>query len=769
MPYVGYGVENSTVDLAEQTITAGGTAVETLSRSVNEDTELLVFVNSVLKDTTTYSIGGALKNELTFDSGSTPSAGEIIIVRYLQKSVDIVSVAPAGVNTWQGRTGAVNLTTSDLDDLVDAAAIKSNAVGLDELSSSATNNSLRAVSNNHIKDSAVTDDKLQSSSSSDSNRAVGTDHIKTNAVTGEKIPDDTIGPKKLALKFADEVAANAAGLQEGDIYYDETLDELRYNNGSGWQDVQIGGTTTDVGDLPLNTTYTGIRYAPDITTTENLTVNPSSAHAYTFCDNLTVDTGHVLDIANGKNLKVGVFANLGGFTGGTIGGGGSSTSIPELTDVNVSSPAVKQVLRYNGTSWVNTQLTYNDISGQAFTQIQPDWNQTNTAHVSYINNKPDIISNNSNPTFNDVTVSGDLTVVGTTTQNNVSTLNVSNNELVLNDNVGIYEGNATNGSAVVTNIASTSAITQGAVVTIDSNAGSLTLSGSATVQSIDSATQITLNVNFGGSGSTTGIKLAIPTSPNANASVVVERSASNDVRVRWNETDDRWEFTNDGTTYNKIPVPSEYGDYNNLQNLPNLAAQQQQVDWDSTSGVTSIANKPNIPDYLGELSNVSTAAGIDNSPSITTGYVLKWNGTSWAPAAEAGASGSGTTGLQSRTDISKISASLANDATDSNVNAEGYKSYVLLGITTDADAWVRVYSTAAARLADLNRSEGTDPSPGSGVIAEVRVNGTQMISPGTIGFNYETAPVNTIYLSVSNRSGSTQQITTTLKVIQLEA
>ena len=767
MPYVGYGVENSTIDLAEQVITASGGLTETLSRSVNEDTELLVFVNNVLKDTTTYEIGGTLRNELTFTT--SPTAGEIILVRYLQKSVDIVSVAPSGVNTWQGRTGAVNLTSTDLNDLVDAAAVKENAIGISELSSSSTNNSVRAVSNIHIKDDAVTSEKVQSSSSSNSNRAIGTDHIKTNAVTGDKIPDDTIDPKKLALKYADETAANAAGLVEGDIYYDETLDELRYNNGSGWQDVQIGGTTTDVGDLPLNTTYTGIRYAPDITTTENLTVNPSSAHAYTFCDNLTVDNGHVLDIANGKNLKVGVFANLGGFTGGTIGGGGSSTSIPELTDVTVSGPSVKQVLRYNGSEWVNTQLTYSDLSGQPFTQVQADWNQTETTHLSYINNKPTIVTPNSSPTFTDLTVSGNLQVLGTTTQNNVTTLNVSNNELVLNDNVGIYEGNATNGSAVVTNIGSTSAITQGATVTIDSNGGSLTLSGSATVASIDSATQITLNVNFGGSGSATGIKLSIPTAPSANASVVVERSASNDVRVRWNETSDRWEFTNDGTTYTNIPLPSEYGDYNNLQNLPNLAAQQQQVDWNSTTGVTSIANKPNIPDYLGELSNVSTAAGIDNSPAITTGYVLKWNGSAWAPAAEAGASGGGTTGLQSRTDVAIASSSLDNDATDSNVNATGYKSYVLLAITTDADAWVRVYSTAAARLADLNRSEGTDPLPGSGVIAEVRVNGTQMISPGTIGFNFETAPVNTIYLSVTNRSGSTQQITTTLKVIQLEA
>ena len=767
MPYVGYGVENSTIDLAEQVITASGGLTETLSKSVNEDTELLVFVNNVLKDTTTYEIGGTLRNELTFTT--SPTAGETILVRYLQKSVDIVSVAPSGVNTWQGRTGAVNLTSTDLNDLVDAAAVKENAIGISELSSSSTNNSVRAVSNIHIKDDAVTSEKVQSSSSSNSNRAIGTDHIKTNAVTGDKIPDDTIDPKKLALKYADETAANAAGLVEGDIYYDETLDELRYNNGSGWQDVQIGGTTTDVGDLPLNTTYTGIRYAPDITTTENLTVNPSSAHAYTFCDNLTVDNGHVLDIANGKNLKVGVFANLGGFTGGTIGGGGSSTSIPELTDVTVSGPSVKQVLRYNGSEWVNTQLTYSDLSGQPFTQVQADWNQTETTHLSYINNKPSIVTPNSSPTFTDVTVSGNLQVLGTTTQNNVTTLNVSNNELVLNDNVGIYEGDATLDSAVVTNIGSTSAITQGATVTIDSNGGSLTLSGAATVLSVDSSTQITLSANFGGSGSATGIKLAIPTAPSANASVVVERSASNDVRVRWNETSDRWEFTNDGTTYTNIPIPSEYGDYNNLQNLPNLAAQQQQVDWDSTTGVTSIANKPNIPDYLGELSNVSTAAGIDNSPTITTGYVLKWNGSAWAPAAEAGASGGGTTGLQSRTDVAIASSSLDNDATDSSVNATGYKSYVLLAITTDADAWVRVYSTAAARLADLNRSEGTDPLPGSGVIAEVRVNGTQMISPGTIGFNFETAPVNTIYLSVTNRSGSTQQITTTLKVIQLEA
>ena len=766
MPYVGYGVENSTVDLAEQTITASGNLTETLSRSVNEDTELLVFVNNILKDTASYSIGGTLKNELTFSVA--PTAGEAIVVRYLQKSVDIVAVAPAGVNTFNGRTGTVNLTSQDLTDLVDKAAISSNAVGLDELGSSGTVDSDRAVTNNHIRDNAVTGAKVQSDANVDNNRAIGTDHIKDSAVATAKIADDGVTPKKLALKFADETAANAAGLTEGDMYYDEAQDELRYHNGTAWQDIQIGGTTTDVGDLPISTTYTGIRYAPDITTTSHLDINPSTEYAYTFCDKLTVDTGHVLNIANGKNLKVGVFANLGGFTGGTIGGGGAgqATDLDGLTDVIISGPANKQVLRYNGTSWVNTQLTYSDISGQPFTQIQSDWNQADTSNLAYIVNKPNVVLPNSSPTFNDLTVSGDLNVIGTTTTNNVDTLNVNNNEIVLNNNVGHYVGNATNGSAVVSGIPSTSGITQGAAVTIVSGAASLTLSGSATVATIDSGTQITLNVNFGGTGSATGIKLAIPTTATQNASIVVERSAQTDVRVRWNETNNRWEFSNDGNAYHNIPIPSEYGDYNNLQNLPNLAASQQQTDWNSTSGVTSIANKPNIPDYLGELANVSSTAGINNSPTITTGHVLKWNGTMWAPGL---ATAAGQVGLGGRGDLAVASASLADNATDSNVNITGYKSYVLLAITTSDDSWVRVYSTAAARTADLNRSEGTDPAPGTGVIAEVRVNGTQMITPGTIGFNYESTPTTDIYLSVTNRSGTTQQLTTTLKAVQLEA
>lgn len=411
------------------------------------------------------------------------------------------------------------------------------------------------------------------------------------------------------------------------------------------------------------------------------------------------------------------------------------------------------------------------MGGQPFAQVQADWTQTNTSSVSYIKNKPtNLVTQNSSPSFTNLTVSGDLNVIGTTTTNNVATLNVTNNELRLNDSVGVFTGNVTSGSAVVTSMASTSGIVQGASVTITGNAGTITL-GSATVLSIDSSTQITLDTAFGGTGSQTAIELTIPVQPTLDASVVVERSAQSDTRVRWNETSDRWEFTNDGSTYYNIPVPSEYGDYNNLQNLPNLAATQVNSDWDATSGVAQILNKPSIPTDIGDLSNVATSAGATGSASTAlAGDLLQWNGTQWAPATVTiGEGGGGTGALQARQNISGASILLNNDQTDSNVNISGFKSYILLSITTSADAWVRVYATSASRTADLNRSEGTDPSPGSGVIAEVRVNGTQLISPGTIGYNYESSPTTTVYLTVTNRSGSQAQITTTLKVVQLEA
>jgi hypothetical protein len=84
---------------------------------------------------------------------------------------------------------------------------------------------------------------------------------------------------------------------------------------------------------------------------------------------------------------------------------------------------------------------------------------------------------------------------------------------------------------------------------------------------------------------------------------------------------------------------------------------------------------------------------------------------------------------------------------------------------------VRLYTTSAARTSDSSRSQGTDPTPGTGVIAEIITTGpqTQLITPGVIGFNNDTLPTTTIYAAVTNLSGSSAAITVTLTLLQLEA
>ena len=74
--------------------------------------------------------------------------------------------------------------------------------------------------------------------------------------------------------------------------------------------------------------------------------------------------------------------------------------------------------------------------------------------------------------------------------------------------------------------------------------GNLTVSGTTTTVNSETISLadniIDLNSNF-----TTG-------SPTENAGLRIKRGDSADVQVRWNEADDKWQFTNDGSTYADI-------------------------------------------------------------------------------------------------------------------------------------------------------------------------------------------------------------------------
>jgi hypothetical protein len=155
--------------------------------------------------------------------------------------------------------------------------------------------------------------------------------------------------------------------------------------------------------------------------------------------------------------------------------------------------------------------------------------------------------------------------------------------------------------------------------------------------------------------------------------------------------------------------------------------------------------------------HTNTDAIVEDLDLLTT--TVSSNSASW-----------GEPKVHSRTVASGSTISLANGASD-NVDITGVaKSYLLMKIGTSDAAWVTIYTDSTSRANDATRNDTTDPTPGSGVIAEVITSGnvTQMITPGVIGFNNDNPAIDTVYARVVNRSGSTSTITVDLTFLQLE-
>ena len=125
-----------------------------------------------------------------------------------------------------------------------------------------------------------------------------------------------------------------------------------------------------------------------------------------------------------------------------------------------------------------------------------------------------------------------------------------------------------------------------------------------------------------------------------------------------------------------------------------------------------------------------------------------------------------------RTTVTATTSSIGAGAT-SNLNIDGFKTYSLLKVGISSAAWVVLYTDSTSRSNDASRSYLTDPTPGSGVIAEVRTVSsgisTFIMSPGVIGWNNDVSVASTIYARVTNNESSTSTgIGVTLTVVKLE-
>ena len=124
-----------------------------------------------------------------------------------------------------------------------------------------------------------------------------------------------------------------------------------------------------------------------------------------------------------------------------------------------------------------------------------------------------------------------------------------------------------------------------------------------------------------------------------------------------------------------------------------------------------------------------------------------------------------------RTEVSGTTGSVGAAAT-TNLDITGFKSYGLLKVGISSAAWVRLYVDGASRTSDATRSYLVDPTPGSGLIAEVRTEtagiSTFLLSPGIIGWNNDVSVGSTIYTAVTNNESSSATITVDLTVVKME-
>jgi len=168
------------------------------------------------------------------------------------------------------------------------------------------------------------------------------------------------------------------------------------------------------------------------------------------------------------------------------------------------------------------------------------------------------------------------------------------------------------------------------------------------------------------------------------------------------------------------------------------------------------------PNYLTAETDPVFAAS--DAAAVTAAKITNWDTAfGWGNHASAGY----LTTMPSRTTAQVTTASLLSTG-EANVSITTPPTYALLKIQTSHAAWVTLYTDTTSRTNDASRTETTDPLPGSGVIAEVITGGavTQLISPGTIGYN--SAGTGTTYAKIVNKSGGTASITVTLTYVQLE-
>lgn len=289
-------------------------------------------------------------------------------------SSSATSAASSASSASTSATNAANSATSASNSASSASTSATNAAN--SASSASTSASNAASSASSASSSA------SSASTSASNAATSASNAATSESNTASLYDQ-FDDRYLGNKTSDPTLDNDGNaLLTGALYFNSSTNKLRVYNGSSWQDATNAGTVTSVAmSVPTGLTVTG----SPITSSGTLAVSYTAGYSIpTDTEQANWDTAYgwgnhasagYLDSGDIGSSVLAYDSNLQSFvntftlptTDGTNGqvlttnGSGSlSFSTPstvaalnDLTDVVITSPSTDQVLKYDGTNWIN--------------------------------------------------------------------------------------------------------------------------------------------------------------------------------------------------------------------------------------------------------------------------------------------------------------------------------------------------------------------------------------------------------------------------------